>query len=279
MNDPVESERHILVAAEIREVPKAGPLLEVVARPRLSLIIPAYNEEARLGRSLGDISAYLAGQNYSYEILVSDDGSTDEMLAIANRFAAQAVHTRVLSIHHAGKAAAIRSGMRAAHGEIVAFTDADLATPISYLDDFLAAIDGGADVVIGSREGSDATRVGEPYYRHLMGRVFNRLVQSVVLPGIDDTQCGFKAFTRFAATEINRRARLYAEQESISGARVTAFDVEMLVIARELKLKIVEVPVIWTYGQASKVNPISDTWHNFSDIVTVKMNAARGKYQ
>jgi glycosyltransferase involved in cell wall biosynthesis len=268
-----------VVAAEIREIPKAGPLLEVVARPRLSLIIPAYNEEARLGRSLTDIAAYLANQDYSYEIVVSDDGSTDDTLAIANRFAADSDQTRVLSIRHAGKAAAIRAGMRAARGDIVAFTDADLATPISYMDDFIAAIDAGADVVIGSREGSDATRVGEPHYRHVMGRVFNRLVQSIVLPGIDDTQCGFKAFTRFAANEINRRARLYAEQEAISGARVTAFDVEMLVIARELKLKIVEVPVIWTYGQASKVNPISDTWHNFSDIMTVKVNATRGRYR
>ncbi len=268
-----------MVAAEIYQVPKAGPQLEVVARPRLSLIIPAYNEEARLGRSLDEIATYLAEQGYSYEILVSDDGSTDDTLAIANKFASGNEHARILSIEHGGKAAAIRSGMRAARGDVVAFTDADLATPISYMDDFLAAIDAGADVVIGSREGTEATRVGEPHYRHVMGRVFNRLVQTVVLPGIDDTQCGFKAFTRFAATEINRRARLYAEQQSISGARVTAFDVEMLVIARELKLTVVEVPVIWTYGQASKVNPISDTWHNFTDIMSVKMNAIRGRYR
>jgi len=268
-----------VVAAEIREVPKAGPLLEVVARPKLSLIIPAYNEETRLGRTLTEIELYLSGQGYGYEIIVSDDGSADDTLAIANSFASAKENVRVLSIRHAGKAAAIRSGIRASRGDVIAFTDADLATPISYMDDFLSALDGGADVVIGSREGTKATRVGEPYYRHLMGRVFNRLVQTIALPGIDDTQCGFKAFTRFAATEINRRARLYADQEAISGARVTAFDVEMLVIARELKLKIVEVPVVWTYGQQSKVNPISDTWHNFRDIVSVKANVLLGRYR
>ena len=109
----------------------------------------------------------------------------------------------VLSIWHGGKAAAIRAGMKAARGEIVAFTDADLATPISYLGDFLGAIERGADVVIGSREGAGAKRVGEPVYRHLMGRAFNRLVQTLMLPGIDDTQCGFKVFTRFASQEIS----------------------------------------------------------------------------
>jgi len=267
-----------VVAAEIRDFAKARPCLEVVARPKLSLIIPAYNEEARLGRTLDEVWTYLTAQSYTFEVIVSDDGSSDSTLTIANAFAVDREGIRVVSIPHAGKAAAIRAGMQAASGEVVAFTDADLATPISYLEDFLAAIANGADVVIGSREGATATRVGEPHYRHLMGRVFNRLVQVAILPGIDDTQCGFKAFTRFSASELNRRARLYTEQEEVSGARVTAFDVEMLVIARNLNMQIVEVPVIWTYGEQSKVNPVSDTLNNLADIAKVKMNALRGRY-
>ena len=267
-----------MVAAEIRVYAKAGPVLEVVARPKLSLIIPAYNEETRLERTIRDVSDYLHSQPYDFEIIVSDDGSSDRTLQIADAYAAADERVRSITIRHAGKAAAIRAGIRAARGEVIAFTDADLATPISYLAEFLAAIEGGADIVIGSREGSAATRVGEPIYRHVMGRVFNRLVQTLVLPGIDDTQCGFKAFTRFAAAELNRRARLYTEVQEVSGARVTAFDVEMLVIARKLHMHVVEVPVIWTYGTQSKVNPVTDTLHNFTDIAKVKVNALRGRY-
>jgi hypothetical protein len=160
----------------------------------------------------------------------------------------------------------------------VAFTDADLATPITYLGAFIEAIENGADVVIGSREGKGANRLGEPEYRHLMGRVFNRIVQLSVLPGIHDTQCGFKAFSRFASSEILRRSRLYVDADEITGARVTAFDVEMLVIARTIGLTIVEIPVIWTYGEQSKVNPARDTFNNLRDIALVKLNTVRGAY-
>ena len=270
--------RNAVVAAEIRDYFDREPVLESVPRPRLSLIIPAFNEQSRIDRTLHETWAYLTAQPYSFEVILSDDGSTDATAEVGRAFAADRDDMRVLSIAHAGKAAAIRAGMKAARGEIVVFTDADLATPISYLSNFIAAIESGADVVIGSREGSGANRVGEPIYRHLMGRAFNRLVQTAILPGIDDTQCGFKAFTRFASMEILRRARLYVDQEIIAGARVTAFDVEMLVIARKLGLKIVEIPVIWTYGNQSKVNPISDTLTNLRDIAAIKLNVIRRAY-
>jgi glycosyltransferase involved in cell wall biosynthesis len=268
-----------VVAAEIRDYFLLEPILEIVPAPKLSLIIPAFNERSRIGETLETAWAYLRAQPYDFEILLSDDGSTDDTRAIAESFERNHECTRVISIAHGGKAAAIRAGMKAATGRVVIFTDADLATPISYIGDFLAAIDQGADVVIGSREGVGANRVGEPIYRHLMGRAFNRLVQTLVLPGINDTQCGFKAFTRFAAQEIVRRSRLYADHETISGARVTAFDVEMLVIARKLGLKIVEMPVIWTYGDQSKVNPLRDTVTNVRDILQVKYNSVRHAYE
>lgn len=265
-----------MVAAEIQRIERVEPVLETVPRPKLSLVIPAYNEQSRIANTLTASIAFLDKQPYAYELIVADDGSTDNTRAIAERFVSDSV--RVVSIGHGGKAVALRAGMKAARGEIVAFTDADLATPIEYLVDFIRAIEGGADVVIGSREGAGAHRVDEPGYRHFMGRVFNRLVQAVVLPGIDDTQCGFKAFTRFAATEINRRARLYVDQKEITGARVTAFDVEMLVIARNLGFKIVELPVNWTYGAQSKVNPLTDTLTNLKDIMTIKANDVRSRY-
>jgi glycosyltransferase involved in cell wall biosynthesis len=268
-----------VVAAEIRDYFIREPVLETVPRPRLSLVIPAFNEQSRIARTLQESWDYLAAQPYSFEVILSDDGSTDRTASIGEEFADARDNMRVLSIDHGGKAAALRAGMKAARGEIVVFTDADLATPIAYLHEFLAAIENGADVVIGSREGLGANRVGEPIYRHLMGRAFNLLVQGLLLPGIDDTQCGFKAFTRFAAREIVRRAKLYADQQTITGARVTAFDVEMLVIARKLGLKVVEVPVIWTYGTHSKVNPVKDTAVNLRDIATIKLNSLRNAYE
>jgi glycosyltransferase involved in cell wall biosynthesis len=270
--------RHPVVAAEIRDYFIREPVLQLVPRPRLSLIIPAFNEQSRIGRTLEESWGFLAAQPYDFEVILSDDGSTDETRVIGECFRQSHGNVTILSIPHGGKAAAIRAGMKAARGEIVVFTDADLATPISYIADFVAAIERGADVVIGSREGAGANRVGEPFYRHMMGRAFNRLVQTLMLPGINDTQCGFMAVTRFASQEITRRARLYADHETITGARVTAFDVEMLVIARKLGLKITEIPVIWTYGTQSKVNPITDTVTNLRDIAAIKLNALKHAY-
>jgi glycosyltransferase involved in cell wall biosynthesis len=267
-----------VVAVQIRDQSPVEPRLTAVPRPMLSVIIPAYNEAQRIGGSLAETKDYLDRQSYSYEIVLANDGSRDQTLAIARGFAKTHHELRTVSIPHGGKAAAIRAGMKSAMGDIVAFTDADLATPIAYLGPFIDAIVGGADVVIGSREGQGANRLGEPAYRHIMGRVFNRIVQLSVLPGIHDTQCGFKAFTRFACSEILRRSRLYVDAEEITGARVTAFDVEMLVIARKIGLKIEEIPVVWTYGDQSKVNPARDTFNNLRDIAQVKLNAVRGAY-
>ena len=270
--------RAAVVAVQIRDYAPVEPRLTAVPRPKVSVIIPAYNEDRRIAVSLAETWEYLERQAFSYEIIVSDDGSTDQTLAIANEFSETREDVCVVSIPHGGKAAAIRAGMSKARGDIVAFTDADLATPISYLGAFIEAIENGADVVIGSREGKGANRLGEPEYRHLMGRVFNRIVQLSVLPGIHDTQCGFKAFSRFASSEILRRSRLYVDADEITGARVTAFDVEMLVIARTIGLTIVEIPVIWTYGEQSKVNPARDTFNNLRDIALVKLNTVRGAY-
>lgn len=247
--------------------------------PSLSLVIPAFNEEARLRRTLEHAYRYLSGQSYEFEIVVADDGSTDKTAAIVTEVSGRHRAVRLLSVPHRGKAAAVRAGMLAAKMDQIAFCDADLAVPLDHLRDFRRAINSGCDVAIGSREGTGARRIGEPTYRHLMGRIFNLLVRFLVLPGIQDTQCGFKLFTRAAAEEILRRAQLYRDVSgSIAGPRVTAFDVELLVVARRRGFHVCPIPVVWTYGEQSKVKPARDTWYNVVDVVRVRLNAWRGRY-
>lgn len=257
-----------------------GNLSQPAPLPSLSLVIPAYNEATRIARTLRSAAAFLASAGYMSEIIVVDDGSSDRTAELARSIVNDYPTIRVLSIVHGGKAAALRAGMVAATCDLIVFSDADLATPLTYLDVFRQAIDAGNEIVIGSREGTGAERIDEPRYRHLMGRVFNGLVRILVLPGINDTQCGFKMFRREVAHEILKRARLYREARGpVKGPRVTAFDVELLVVARRLGYRITSIPVVWTYGTQSKVNPIRDTLHNFGDILRVKWNELRGSYR
>jgi glycosyltransferase involved in cell wall biosynthesis len=246
-------------------------------RPRLSIVIPAYNEAQRLPGTLDEIAGFLASKPYLSEIIVANDGSEDETSVIARGYRCSPVEIRVLDLLHRGKAAAVRDGVVAARGDFVLFTDADLSTPILYADDLLDALEGGADVAIGSREGAQARRIGEPIYRHLMGRVFNIMVQLLAVPGINDTQCGFKAYTRPAGRSIFRRTRLHVRKR-VRGPMVTAFDVETLYIARRMNLRIVEIPVSWTHASGSKVNPILDSARMFRDVLQVRYFALRGRY-
>lgn len=247
--------------------------------PYLSLVIPAYNEEARIHDTLAACVSHLSARPCSWEVIVADDGSTDATAQCAQAFANAHENVRVITIRHGGKAAALRAGMLAARGDLIAFSDADLATPLAYLDEFVNLAQAGADIVAGSREGATASRIGEPWHRHVMGRIFNRFVQAVLIPGIDDTQCGFKLFTRPALHELLRSARLYASGQALTSARVTAFDVELFAIARLKGMRIVMVPVKWTYGEQSKVNPAADSFHNLRDVLTVVVNAKLGRYR
>lgn len=267
----------ISIVTDVRVEPEAGALSATV--PEVSLVIPAFNEAHRLEATLAEAHAYLNSAFGSSELILVDDGSTDGTFAIAQSFAAAHPCVMALTIPHAGKAAAVRAGMEAGSGPFVAFTDADLATPLTYLAAFVTASQNGADVVIGSREGSGARRIGEPWYRHAMGRVFNALVKVLVLPGIEDTQCGFKLFNRRALDVILPRMLLYRDGTEVAGARVTAFDVELLVIAQAKGLSVLTVPVVWTYGSQSKVNPIRDTLNNARDIALVRLNLWRGRYR
>ena len=278
MIENVSSEEMSAQSVEHPLLPVSAPSA-IDAGVQLSLVIPAYNEESRLRSTLEKAIDFLAISHPLFELLMVDDGSSDSTVEIATEFSRHDPRIKVISIPHAGKAAAVRAGMNAATGQFVAFTDADLATPLSYLTDFVTIASNGADVVIGSREGMGSRRIGEPWYRHFMGRVFNRMVQMLVLPGIEDTQCGFKLFRQKSIRTILDRALLYQEIQAVVGPRVTAFDVELLVIARSLGFTIVTEPVVWTYGTNSKVNPIRDTLHNAFDILRIKRNMLSKRYR
>jgi len=265
---------------------RANPWREVRAintedkTPVLSIVIPAYNEERRLPRYLKSIIEYLRERAYPAEILVVDDGSEDSTVSAVASFASDFPDLRVVRNLHMGKAVAVTTGMLQARGRYVLFCDADGATPIEELDKLLPHLESGYDVVIGSREGATARRFDEPWYRHLMGRVFNLITQLLAVRGIQDTQCGFKAFRRSAAQDIFRGLRLYQPGENaVAGAMVTGFDVEVLFLAQKLGYSIKEVPVHWYYSDESKVNPLRDSLRNLGDVLRVRLNDLRGRYR
>lgn len=244
--------------------------------PKISVVIPVFNESHRIQQTLEDVWAFFKDRDA--EILFVDDGSSDNTVAIISNFADAHPGIEVLPEKHRGKAATVLAGMKCAQGEVVGFMDADLATPLETWNQCEEALQRGAGVAIASREGIGSIRVDEPSYRHVMGRVFNGLVQLLLLPGIDDTQCGFKVFTRAALDDILPRQRLYEGADEVRTPRVTAFDVELLYIARKYDHEIAVIPITWQYGDHSKVNPVIDTIHNVIDVLRVKWNSIRGKY-
>ncbi|MFQ5855595.1 MAG: dolichyl-phosphate beta-glucosyltransferase [Anaerolineae bacterium] len=247
--------------------------------PFLTVVIPAYNEAGRLPATLDRIFHYLNQQEYSAQVIVVDDGSTDGTAAAARRYDEKHHRVEVIENPHHGKGATVRRGMLAAHGDIVLFSDADLSTPIEELERMLPWFEKGYDVVIGSREGTGARRYDEPFYRHFMGRVFNTLVRLLAVQAIQDTQCGFKAFRREVAHDLFSRMRLYTgDGKTVVGPMVTAFDVEILYLAQRLGYRIREVPVEWYYSNETKVNPLRDSWRNLRDVLAVRWNALRGVY-
>lgn len=249
------------------------------SKPFLSVVVPAYNEERRLPQTLATITAYLNQQAYASEVIVVDDGSSDRTAQVVETFIASHPRVTLIRNDHRGKGYAVRTGMLAARGHIVLFSDADLSTPIEEIAEMLPWFERGYGVVIGSREGKGARRIQEPFYRHLMGRVFNMIVRLLAVRGIDDTQCGFKAFRDDVAKDVFSRMKLYGENaKKINDAMVTGFDVEVLFIAQKAGVKIKEVPVEWRYGSETKVNPLKDSWRNFRDVALVRWNDLRGRY-
>jgi len=252
----------------------------MVETPYLSIVVPAYNEEHRLPAYLESMIDYLKHRDYSAEILIIDDGSEDGTVCSAREYVSEFPTLRVIQNRHMGKAVAVMTGMLQSRGQYVLFCDADGATPIEELDKLRPFLEDGYDVVIGSREGAGSHRFAEPWYRHLMGRVFNLITRMFAVRGIQDTQCGFKAFSSGAAKGIFRGLRLYQPNgKAVQGAMVTGFDVEVLFLAQKLGYSIKEVPVHWYYSDESKVNPLRDSFRNLCDVLRVRINDWRGKYR
>jgi dolichyl-phosphate beta-glucosyltransferase len=239
------------------------------AAPALSLVIPAYNEQARLPYTLSEIEEYVCREQIHCEIIVVDNGSRDATSVVVQQAASRFLRLRLLRTDRRGKGLAVRTGVLAAQGEVVIFADADLSWSVGDLSRFTALVDPRrAPIVIGSREGHGARRIGEPIYRHIMGRVFNRVVQTLAVPGVEDSQCGFKAFSHDIAQAIFARQR-------IDGF---GFDVEILFVARRLGYPIEVVPLRWEHKENSRVAPVRDTLLMLSDVVRVRFNAWRGRY-
>jgi dolichyl-phosphate beta-glucosyltransferase len=241
----------------------------------LSIVIPAYNEARRLPGTLKSIMDYLAAQPFRSEVLVVDDGSNDTTAEIAAAWPG----VELLRRDHRGKGFAVREGALAARGRYILLCDADLAVPIDEWPKLMVRLQAGDQLVIGSREGAGASREGEPWYRHVMGRVFNWLIALIALRGINDTQCGFKAMPSQTAQILFRRMRIYGDDAPIvQGAAVTAYDVELLFLAQKAGYRISEVPVRWHYGNETKVRLVNDSLRNLRDILQVRLNDLRGSY-
>ena len=245
----------------------------------LSIVIPAFQEELRLPRTLAALHHFVAAGASDIEVLLVDDGSEDATVDIMNAWCAERPFARSFALLHAGKAHAVKTGVMAARRYRVIFMDADLAVPLDEVPKLLRQLDRGADVAVGSREARGSSRVGEPPLRRLRGRAFNLLVQSLLVKGVSDTQCGFKAFTRKAARQIFTRTLLHAAPgPGLKGPSVTAFDVEVLFLAEYLGLKVAEVPVQWTHVRDSKVRALADPLRMTGDVLRIRLNAMTGKY-
>lgn len=230
----------------------------------ISVVIPAFNEAKRLPSTITLVRSYFEKKGRECEILVVDDGSTDGSGSLAERMG-------VRVIRHAfnlGKGAAVKTGMLAAKGEVILFSDADLSTPMSEFEKLVVFLDR-AQVVLGSRSVRGASVLErQPVYRMVIGKIFNKFVRLVAVRGIIDTQCGFKIFTRRAAHEIFKRTLLNG----------FSFDVEVLFIARKLGLSILEVPVAWRNVQGSTVHPVKDAFRMLRDLFIIRWNDLWGLY-
>lgn len=238
-----------------------------VSRPELSIVIPAFNEARRLPESFARLYDYLQRQPYLAEVIVVDDGSEDFTAAVVRAWMGRWHALRLIQIPHTGKGEAVRAGALAAQGAWIFIADADFSMPVQELASFESAKYPETDVLIGSREAPGAQRIGEPGYRHMMGRAFNFVVQRLLVPGIRDTQCGFKRLRREVALD------LFLHQ-NITG---WGFDVELLYMARLRGYSIREIPISWYYKAGSKIHPLRDTWNMARDVFTIYRNSrARG---
>src|SRR4030066_1959136 len=231
--------------------------------PYLSIIIPAYNEEALIEKTLNDVTLYLEKSGFSYEIIVVCDGCKDKTALLAGEIAKKNNRVSVIDRKvNRGKGYSVKQGCLDASGDYVIFTDADLSTPIDEIEKLLKWLQEGYDIAIGSRGLKESDiQIRQPWYRETMGKIFNLFVQAIAIRGISDTQCGFKGFKRDVAKDVFKR-------QTINGF---GFDVELLYIARRLGYKIREVPVRWLNRAASRVNPLVHPIQMLFDLIKIRI--------
>lgn len=236
--------------------------------PFLSLIIPAYNEEQRLPNTLQQVADFLDLQAYSAEVIVVENGSQDNTYPLAAEFARRDARFRVIREEQRGKGRAVQTGMLAASGEYRFMADADLSMPLAQINRFFPPALADFDVAIASREAPGAVRYDEPDYRHVGGRAINMIIRLLALPGLHDTQCGFKCF----------RADVAADLFGCQTVPGWAFDVEVLFVARQRGYRVVELPIPWYFNADSKISALPDALRMSLDIVRIRWNALRGRY-
>ncbi len=234
----------------------------------LSLILPAYNEEQRLPECMKKVSGFIASRTEPIEVILVENGSKDRTYEMGCEYAKQFPWLKVIHEEKSGKGNAVRRGMLEARGKYRMFADVDFSMPIEEVNHFLPPAIDSYDVAIGSREVPGAVRYNEPARRHFTGRVFNLIVRILAVPGIHDTQCGFKCFSAEAAEKLFRKQR-------IDG---WAFDAEVLFIAQHYGYKIIEIPVQWYYDGNSKINVIQDSLKMFRELLQIRKNYHAGLY-
>jgi dolichyl-phosphate beta-glucosyltransferase len=230
----------------------------------LSVVVPCYNEELRLARSLTPVERFMEARGSSFELILVDDGSSDGTAAVIRQAESQHSYVRaVLLPSNRGKGRALAEGVKKSRGDLVLLSDADFSAPIDELPRLEEAIAAGADVAFGSRAARGAREVDQPLHRRAMGKAFNRMVQLLLIPGVWDTQCGFKLFRGGVAREL-------------FGDLTTdgfAFDVEILYCARRAGYRIREVPVRWINSGASKVSPVGDSVEMLRDVLRLRFRS------
>ncbi len=239
-----------------------------MSTPFLSLIIPAHNESERLPASLEALKRYISSLPFETEVIVVENNSRDNTAEIVREWMKTMPQLRLISLAQPGKGNAIRTGMLAAQGDYRFMADADFSMQVEEIRKFLPDGQPLAPVAIASREAPGAKRIGEPFYRHFIGRVYNLLVRMLVLPGLQDTQCGYKCFSAEAAQAIFPLQRLEG----------WSFDVEVLTIARQLGFEIAEVPITWHYRPGSRMHLLRDSLQMAKDLLIIRRDKKNGLY-
>lgn len=242
----------------------------------LSVVIPAYKEENNINKGTPQkVLSYLKRQKYTWEVLFVDDGSPDKTADLLEKFAKKEKRVRVIKNPHQGKGATVVTGMLAAAGDIVLFTDMDQATPLSEVEKFLPYFSQGYDIVIGSRKG----REGAPLIRKIMAFGFVILRTLVLRLPFSDTQVGFKAFRGQVSRAVFKNLKIFGQKREIKTAAVKAgFDLEVLYVARKLGFKIKEVPVAWQHQGSMRVSPLRDSLDGLQDLLRIRWYALKGEY-